>query len=543
MIMKKTFTFIVLALMMFAAGYASNIDVSGSITGTVNWTKDNNYYLDGFVFVTDGAVLNIEAGTVIRAYPGEAENASALIVKRGGKIMAEGTADEPIVFTSEQDNDLTRAMSFRGEWGGLILLGKALTNNPGFDNGIEGVPLDEEAYYGGDQDGDNSGVLKYVSIRHGGTELAPDEEINGLTMGAVGSGTTVDYVEVTSNNDDGIEFFGGSVNIKHFLVSDCSDDSYDIDEGFHGHLQFLYTQQVGDGTGDNFGEHDGGPSNNLYGEPLARAIFSNVTYIGGGAAVGDRCLTLREFFAGEYHNAVFANQAKGVRVEYNEDFASGAKGGTFTNWHKGLLKLDHITFQNVADGTPANIFTLYSVEDQDGNPVYEIPADSTAAFVNYFTTANNVVANVGVSKDDPVPSGDVSGTDFSGLPDWFENVTYRGAFDPSVTGGHWAGGWTQTFASVAYINPTTGLSHPEQNTFRSMVYPNPVTDQAVIEFRNDTNAAFTLAVYSADGRLVRKMNNIRDNQVVFTRNNLPAGAYAYTLSNGNTVSSGKLMLK
>ncbi len=541
--MKKIFTFLLFSALTCTFSFADDIDVSGSLTGTVNWTKDNNYYLDGFVFVTDGAVLNIEAGTVVRAYTGEAENASALIVKRGGQINANGTADDPIVFTSEQDIDLTRAMSFRGEWGGLILLGKALTNNPTFDNGIEGVPIDEEAFYGGDIDDDNSGTLKYVSIRHGGTELAPDEEINGLTLGAVGSGTTIDFVEVTSNNDDGIEFFGGSVNIRHFIVSDCSDDSYDIDEGYHGQLQFVYTQQVGDGTGDNLGEHDGGPSNNLYGDPMATPIFSNATYIGGDVASGDRTLTLREYWAGEYHNSIFANQAKGIRVEYNPDFASGAKGGAFTNWHNGLLKIDHNTFQNIADGTAAKIFTLYSVEDQDGMPIYEVPADSVTAFVNYFASASNLVADLGISKEDPVPTAAVNGVDFSTISSWFETVDYRGAFDPSVTGGHWAGGWTQTFASTAYVNPSDGVNNVNFATFSSRVYPNPVNDQAVVEFRNDNNASFTFEIYSVEGRLIQRSNHITDNRIIFNRGSLPAGIYAYKLEGNHSVSTGKLIIR
>ena len=304
---------------------AAKVDVSGSLTGNVNWTKNNDYYLDGYVYVEDGAVLTIEAGTVIRGYAGDVQNASALIVKRGGKIMAIGTPSEPIIFTSEADVDLQRPTTFRGEWGGVIILGKGTHNNPTNDNGIEGVPESEHAYYGGNIKDDNSGILRFVSIRHAGVELAPDEEINGLTLGAVGSGTTIEYVEVTSNNDDGIELFGGSVNLRYIIVSDCADDSYDTDEGFDGHMQFIYTGQAGDGTGDNFGEHDGGPSNNLYGDPMAKMAISNATLIGGGASAGDRAATLKEYFAGSYYNSLFAEQSKGIRIEYNADFESGAK--------------------------------------------------------------------------------------------------------------------------------------------------------------------------------------------------------------------------
>ncbi|MCD4683460.1 MAG: hypothetical protein K8R86_09280, partial [Bacteroidales bacterium] len=208
----------------------------GNGTGTTTWKSGKTYFLEGFVFVNAGQTLTIEPGCVIKGKAGQGENASALIVSRDGKIMAEGTADNPIIFTAEAD-DLNGSVSItdRGLWGGLIVLGNAKLNSAPGESQIEGIPTSEpRGRYGGDNDADNSGILKYVSIRHGGTDIGEGNEINGLTLGGVGSGTIIDYVEVIANKDDGVEFFGGNPQLKHILVAYVGDDSFDYDEGFRG---------------------------------------------------------------------------------------------------------------------------------------------------------------------------------------------------------------------------------------------------------------------------------------------------------------------
>ena len=163
----------------------------GNGTGTTTWKSGKTYYLQGFVFVNEGQILSIEPGCVIKGKAGQGENASALIVSRGGKIIAEGNADNPIIFTAEAD-DLNGSVSItdRGLWGGLIVLGKAELNSSPGESQIEGIPTSESrGRYGGNDDNDNSGVLKYISIRHGGTDIGEGNEINGLTLGGVGSNT------------------------------------------------------------------------------------------------------------------------------------------------------------------------------------------------------------------------------------------------------------------------------------------------------------------------------------------------------------------
>ena len=198
------------------------VSVSGSITSNTTWTSNVIYQLNQKVVVQDGATLTIEPGTIIKGSSGTGSLASALVIARGGKLMAEGTATQPIIFTSASDNiALGQTMGTnldqndRGLWGGLIVLGNAPCSFSG-DVGalqIEGIPAEDEwGLYGGTDPADNSGVIKYVSIRHGGALIGEGNEINGLTLGGVGTGTEIDNVEVVANVDDGIEFFGGTVN-------------------------------------------------------------------------------------------------------------------------------------------------------------------------------------------------------------------------------------------------------------------------------------------------------------------------------------------
>jgi hypothetical protein len=241
---KFTLLFAALFCSLFAAAADIRVTDADLIGGqTYDWTADNVYILDGLVYLEEGGVLNIEAGTTIKGATSitTGDNTSALIITRGARIVARGTASAPIIFTAEED-DLSDSGDFtaqdRGEWGGLVILGNATIARPGGEDGIEGIDADEaRARFGGGMspdDSDDSGVLSYVSIRHGGAQLSTDNEINGLTLGGVGSGTTLDYIEVFANEDDGIEFFGGTVGIKHASVAFCGDDGFDYDFGWRG---------------------------------------------------------------------------------------------------------------------------------------------------------------------------------------------------------------------------------------------------------------------------------------------------------------------
>jgi hypothetical protein len=234
----------------------SVVEVKSNIEVSTTWTKDKTYILAGRIIVTAGATLTIESGTIIKGRAGAGANASALVIARNAKIMAEGTASEPIIFTSEADV-ITSGMiespnmpnNLNGLWGGVIVLGNAKASLKGnvSEQAIEGIPAtDSNGKYGGSNDSDNSGVLKYISIRHGGANIGEGNEINGLTLGSVGNGTTIENIEIVANQDDGVELFGGTVNLKNVIVWNNGDDAIDTDQAWAGTLDNVVIINPGD---------------------------------------------------------------------------------------------------------------------------------------------------------------------------------------------------------------------------------------------------------------------------------------------------------
>lgn len=314
---------------------------------SVYWSKDTIYVLEGFVFVSNGQTLFIEEGTVVQGKAGSGADASALIVAPGGKLMAEGTAAEPIVFTFEGDQGGTAATE-RGRWGGLIVLGKASLNSTPGQTQIEGIPSSESrGLYGGTLDNDNSGVIRYVSIRHGGSNIGADNEINGLTLGGVGSGTTIEYVEVIGNKDDGIEWFGGTVDAKYLISAFCADDALDYDEGYRGRNQFVIVHQNENPNddADRGGEHDGG-TNPETATPYATPTFANATFVGNP---NSRTITFRDNAGGQYYNSIFSGFDRGIDIE---DLI-GQEQDSYKQWQDGNLKIEGCIFHNI---NASNIF-------------------------------------------------------------------------------------------------------------------------------------------------------------------------------------------
>lgn len=259
--------------------------LAGEIKEDKTLTADRFYLLTGKTYITDGVRLTIEPGTIIKGTEGTGSLASALVVARGATINACGTADKPIIFTSELDNIKVGSNSGtnlgkedRELWGGLIVLGAAPISAKDGDTEtqIEGIPADV-AYgkYGGANASDNSGSLCYISIRHGGALIGADNEINGLTLGGVGNGTSINNIEVVANLDDGIEFFGGTVNVTNALVAYQGDDAIDIDMNYSGTIDNAYIIHGGDDTDEAF-EIDG-PENSTYTE--GRFTIINATAI------------------------------------------------------------------------------------------------------------------------------------------------------------------------------------------------------------------------------------------------------------------------
>src|SRR5690606_30719256 len=227
-------------------GGESNVEITSNITNNTTWETGKVYVLAGRIAVTSGVTLTIQPGVIVKGEVGSGANATALLIARGAKIMAEGTAAQPIIFTSTADEIMPGQVAspnmeptLEGLWGGLMIMGKAKGSFAGdvAEIQIEGIPAsDTNGLYGGSDDADNSGVLKYISIRHGGANIGEGNEINGLTLGGVGSGTVIENVEVVANQDDGIEWFGGTVNVKNALIWNSGDDAVDTDQSWAGTL-------------------------------------------------------------------------------------------------------------------------------------------------------------------------------------------------------------------------------------------------------------------------------------------------------------------
>ena len=432
-------TFIIILLISFSCRKSdiivdngTTITDDGSGTGTVTWTADKEYILEGFVFVNPGQTLTIEPGTVIRAKTGQGENASALIVARGATIIAEGTKEEPIIFTVE-DDDLEGSVPVeaRGLWGGVIILGNAQLNSEFNESKIEGIPISEtRGIYGGSVNNDNSGILKYVSIRHGGTNIGEGNEINGLTLGGVGSGTTIEYVEVISNEDDGFEFFGGTVNCKYLASAFCGDDAFDFDEGYRGKGQFWLAIQA-PSLGDHLAEHDGG-TDPVYGEPFCIPEIYNATYIGNGQLNSTNLMTFADNAGGEYYNSIFINQINGIKVEYVSGF-----NDSYHQFENNNLIFENNIFYDIEGNNNSSIFSIVTESSDD-------LTDELMALQNYFVSAGNEVYDpeIEITETDfnIVPAGDVESNLATYPEEWFDDVVYKGAIDPS--GYNWLDGWS-----------------------------------------------------------------------------------------------------
>jgi len=229
----------------------SIIDTDLTLTNDTIWT------IAGRVTVTNGATLTIEPGTILKGGYGSGTNSCALIIARTAKIDAQGTAQQPIVFTSIADDIQVGQRTGTnlsewdtGLWGGVLILGQAPISAGAMGGDlsqIEGIPVsDPNGAYGGSIPDDNSGIMTYVSIRHGGANIGAGNEINGLSLGGVGSGTIIDNIEIVGNQDDGIEWFGGSVNVSNVLVAYCGDDGLDIDQSYDGDITNFYTVGIND---------------------------------------------------------------------------------------------------------------------------------------------------------------------------------------------------------------------------------------------------------------------------------------------------------
>jgi len=473
--MKKQLAFFYLALTFLVVGCSKNnddevepvvpsgstVEVKGDISTNTTWTADKIYQLKGFVYVTDGATLTIEPGTIIK---GDKASRATLIITRGSKINAAGTVDKPIVFTS----GVAAGGRREGDWGGLIILGKA-PHNKGVNNNIEGgltpTVAGQEAKYiqfGGTDAADNSGVLKYVRVEYAGIPFSVDNEINGITFGAVGSGTTIDYVQVYRSGDDAFEWFGGTVNAKHLLAVGTWDDDFDTDNGYSGKIQFALAQRyrlVADQSGSNGFESDNDPDG-TNATPQTSAVFSNITVVGPLAAANtvingfyQHAAQIRRNSSISTFNSIFTGFPDGIYIDDTKVVTAKA---TTLNYTSGRL-----SFEN-------NLVYGISGQDIKGTNKADIEAGLRAsntflagtwadALLNApFKYSSDVATGTSVGTPDfTVKAGSVAAagavfTNAKVTDSFFDKVTYRGAFGTE----NWAAGWAHFDPqSLPYTTP------------------------------------------------------------------------------------------
>jgi hypothetical protein len=469
---------------------------AGEITTNTTWTKNKVYNLLGYTFVTNGATLTIEPGTVIRSTA-----KSALVITRGAKIYANGTKAEPIIFTSNNGIG-TRAA---GNWGGIVICGAAVHNlASGVDAKVEG---DIDARHGGFNDQDSSGVFRYVRIEFPGQALTTqaNSELNGLSMYSVGSKTKIEYVQVTNSGDDAYEWFGGTVNAKYLVAINTLDDDFDTDNGYRGTVQFALSQKnplIADQSGSNGFETDNDANGSLR-TPVTAPTFSNITLVGPqGYTSGGSPVTPAALFANAAH--IRRNSAtsiiNSILIGYTESGLSLDGRRTVANAVNGTLKFTNNYLANNTLESGSSNFRLRGTADTMGitssadvqtwaltlaSPVNELGTDNTAGLINPFTFNN---------------------------PDFRPGAIEVGVEDAIVSS-----------AAEAML-----------------VYPNPATTQVQVAV-SKSFANATISIQNAMGATVATQT-LTAGLASFDTSNLTNGLYFVTLNNGDKVMSKTVVI-
>lgn len=542
---------------------APTVTVTGNISSNTTWSAGSVVLLSAQCYVTGNSILTIQAGVVVLC--DKNVTGAGLFITKGSQLIANGTVSSPIVFTSNQP----AGQRARGDWGGIILMGKANNNTPGGINNIEGLPISTLTEYGvasGADDNDNSGSLKYVRLEFGGYAYQQDKEINGLTFGAVGRGTTVDHIQVSYNNDDAFEWFGGTVNCKYLVSFRNLDDDFDTDFGYSGNVQFglaVRDPQIADAPAvstSEFFESD----NNATGTaatPVTSGIFSNITCIGAlrgaptvtlpASGVGHRNrVRIRRNSALKVYNSVFMDQAtRGLFIDGSASETNALNGnlkfknnvlagylqratesGTF-----GIIVSNTFVIANANDTlkSSANILTTpYNYTSPDYRPSAGSIALSGASFTDAALSAFTSTVSTPIAAN--IPSVACIGTSFTLSPYSFVATTTVSADYCSLS---WSVSPGLSISSTTAINPSFTVStigtftayltitdgegtratmtsittntcldvsvKEAEKTFGSIsLYPNPANQSTELMVTNYNNAPIALEIVDLTGKRV-----------------------------------------
>ena len=517
--------------------------VSGNITANTTWTNDKTYVLQGFVYVKNCATLTIQPGTIIK---GDKGSKGALIVTRCSKIIADGTAAEPIVFTTNDPNPTY------GSWGGLILLGNG-TTNANF-NGQAGVGQIEggvdnaagDGLYGGGANAnaaDNSGILRYVRIEYPGIAFQPNSEINGLTLGGVGSGTVIDNIQVSYSGDDSYEWFGGSVNCKHLIAYRGLDDDFDADFGYNGDVQFALAvrdPQIADQSNSNGFEIDNDAQGSTN-TPKTRPTFSNVTIVGPFSPANSLyrrgAHIRRNSEPGIFNTLIIGNYPVGFFIDGN----SCADNAT-----NGLLEI-----KNSVVAGPTDLLTTNATNGFDIDTWY-----ATAGFSN-----KQLTTNAEAKLNDPFTLDFPNAQPTFGSPvvgaaaftaarvnkPFFDKVTYAGAFSGIGAASDWTCGWSKFLdLNTSCFAGTVATKDIGAFATDIKVYPTMTSDRAILEINLLNAADLQVDIIGLDGQYYGQQvnENASAGQQSFTlaTSQLPAGFYFVRIQVGAAVTAEKLIV-
>ncbi|QLH54460.1 MAG: hypothetical protein CH6_3457 [Candidatus Kapaibacterium sp.] len=491
------------------------------IATRVKLSANKIYALDGYVFVDSLGVLEIEPGTVIIG--DTVGQNSAICVNRGGKILAQGTPEKPIIFTSSAPPGQRR----QGDWGGILLCGLASTNHPGGEAALEGGIADANrvrGWFGGrnnPDDNDNSGVLSYVRIEFGGIAAAPNQELNGLTLGAVGRGTKIDHVMVSYANDDSFEWFGGTVDAKYIIAYKGLDDEFDGDNGFSGRVQFalsIRAPEIADVSGSHLFEFDNDAAGS-YNNPLTSARFSNVTAIG---PIKDTSWT-----TGTGANKFNSRYSTVVQIRRNARLS--IVNSVIMGWPKGFEILssgsqkaaanDSIIIRNnniygiksalfYVDGTTPSIPSDWMLKPEFNNNV-DLSSPYKAELIDPF--GENGLINPQPKQTAPyLTSAKFENYGSVNFDDpFFDKVPYCGAFGQNLI-ERWDLPWAEYDPINAVYSPTSVENNYE--TYPSIqILPNPTSGVVRVIFKTE-GKIFSAKIYDVIGNEVYGFNeaNLKD---------------------------------